>query len=155
MSFMSEASVGLDTNILIYTVDSQDADRCSRAQEIVRLAVDSDCCVIALQTVGEFYAAVTRRGLRSRDEAAQQARDWIRLFPVVEPRSMDAEDALAAAVAGRLSYWDGMLIAALRRAGCSTLLSEDMQDGAVHGGVTIRNPFAGDRLPAEVEALLG
>ena len=27
--------------------------------------------------------------------------------------------------------------------------------GAVHGGVTIRNPFAGDRLPAEIEALLG
>jgi predicted nucleic acid-binding protein len=152
---MSGSSIGLDTNILVYTVDSQDADMCWRAQEIVRLAVSSDCCVIALQTVGEFYAAVTRKGLQSRDAAAQQARDWIRLFPVVEPRAVDAEDALAATVAGRLSYWDGLLLAALRRAGCTTLLTEDMQDGAVHGGVTIRNPFAGDRLPAEIEALLG
>jgi hypothetical protein len=30
-----------------------------------------------------------------------------------------------------------------------------MQDGAVHGSVTIHNPFAGERLPAEIEALLG
>ena len=152
---MSGASVGLDTNILVYAVDSQDAGMCSRAQDVVRLTVQSERGVIALQSVGEFYAAVTRRGLQSRNAAAQQARDWIRLFHVAEPRSIDAEDALAAAVAGRLSYWDGMLLATLRRAGCTTLLSEDMQDGAVHSGVTIRNPFAGERLPAEIEALLG
>jgi predicted nucleic acid-binding protein len=152
---MSGASVGLDTNILVYTVDSQDADMCRRAQDIVRLAVKSNRCVIALQTVGEFYAAVTRRGLQSRAEAAQQARDWIRLFPVVEPRSMDAEDALAGAVVGRLSYWDGMLLATLRRAGCTTLLTEDMHDGAILDGVTIYNPFAGERLSDEIEALLG
>ena len=152
---MSAASVGLDTTILVYTVDSQDAEMCRRAQDIVRLAVEGARGLIALQTVGEFYAAVTRRGLQSRDEAAQQARDWLRLLPVVEPRLADSEDALASAAAGRLSYWDGMLLATLRRAGCTTLLSEDMQDGAIHGGVTIRNPFAGERLPAEIEALLG
>lgn len=155
MSFMSGASVGLDTNVLVYTVDSQDANLCRRAQAIVRLAAESDRCVIALQTVGEFYAAVTRRGLQSRDAAAQQARDWVRLFPVVEPRMVDAEDALAAAAVGRLSYWDGLLVATLRRAGCTVLLSEDMQDGANHNGVTIRNPFTGERLSAEIEALLG
>ena len=124
--------------------------------ELVRLAAaGGNQCVIALQTIGEFYAAVTRRGLQSREEAAQQARDWTRVFKVVEPRTLDAEDALAAAAAGRLSYWDGMLLATLRRAGCTTLLSQDMGDGAVHNGVTIRNPFAGERLPAEVAALLG
>ena len=155
MSFMSGASVGLDTNVLVYTVDSQDANLCRRAQAIVRLAAESDRCVIALQTVGEFYAAVTSRGLQSRDAAAQQARDWVRLFPVVEPRMVDAEDALAAAAVGRLSYWDGLLVATLRRAGCTVLLSEDMQEGANHNGVTIRNPFTGERLPAEIEALLG
>ena len=48
---MSGASVGLDTNILVYTVDSQDAGLCRRAQDIVRLAAESDRCVIALQTV--------------------------------------------------------------------------------------------------------
>ena len=152
---MSGGSVGLDTNVLVYTVDSKDAELCRRAQELVQRAVAGDRCVIALQTIGEFFAAVTRRGLQSRHEAAQQARDWSRLFPVVEPRTSDAQDALSAAERGRLSYWDGMLLATLRRAGCTVLLTEDLQDGAVHGGVTIRNPFAGERLPAEIEALLG
>ncbi|MFO1047197.1 MAG: PIN domain-containing protein [Geminicoccaceae bacterium] len=152
---MSEASVGLDTNVLVYTVDSQNAEKCRRAQELVRLTVATARGLVALQTVGEFYAAVTRRGLQSRDAAAQQARDWLRLFPVVEARFVDVDDALASAAAGRTSYWDGMLLATLRRAGCVALLTEDMQDGAVHAGVTIRNPFAGDRLPAEIDALLG
>lgn len=152
---MSGANVGLDTNILVYTIDSQDAEMCRRAQDIVRLAVASNRALIALQTVGEFYAAVTRRGLQSGDAAAQQARDWLRLFRVVEARSVDAENALASAVAGRTSYWDGMLLATLRRAGCTTLLTEDMQDGAVHGGVTIRNPFVGERLPEDIATLLG
>ncbi len=152
---MSGASIGLDTNILVYAVDSQDADLCRRTQDLVRRAAESNRSVIALQTVGEFYGAVTPRGLRSPEAAAQQARDWIRLFPVVEPRTVDTEDALAEAAAGRLSYWDGLLVATLRRAGCTTLLTEDMQDGAVDGGLTIRNPFAGERLPVEIEALLG
>src|SRR3954462_3286901 len=152
---MSGACVGLDPNILVYTGDSQDTYLCRPAQDIVRLAAESHRGVIALQTVGEFYAAVTRRGLQSRDAAAQQARDWVRLFAVVEPKTIDAEDALASAAVGRLSYWDGLLVATLRRAGCTVLLTEDMQDGAVHGGVAIRNPFAGERLPAEIEALLG
>jgi hypothetical protein len=44
------------------------------------------------------------------------------------------------------------MIAAVGRAGCSILLSEDMQDGAVHDGVTLRNPCAGDELP-DLEAI--
>jgi predicted nucleic acid-binding protein len=152
---MSAGSVGLDTNVLVYTVDSQEGSLCRRAQELVRLAVGADRCVIALQSIGEFYAAVTRRGLQSPAEAAQQARDWARLFRVIEPRTADAEHALEEAARGRLSYWGGMLVATLRRSGCTALLSEDMQDGAMHGGVTIRNPFVGAQLPAEIVALLG
>jgi predicted nucleic acid-binding protein len=79
----------------------------------------------------------------------------VSLFPVVALVPADAEAALQAAGAQRLSYWDGLILATVGRAGCTTLLSEDMQDGAVHGGVTIRNPFAGERLPGEIEALLG
>jgi predicted nucleic acid-binding protein len=150
---MSGASVGLDTNILVYTVDNRDAALCRRAQELVELAVGSGRCVIALQSVGEFYAAVTRRGLQPPDQAARQARDWMYLLRVVDPVTSDAAMALEAAAAGRLSYWDGLLLATLRRSGCTTLLSEDMQDGATHDGVTLCNPFVGDQLPGPVAAL--
>jgi predicted nucleic acid-binding protein len=152
---MSAARVGVDTNVLVYAVDTRETTLCLRAQELVERAVASGRCVIALQSVGEFYAAVTRRGLQSPAEAAQQARDWMSVFPVMEPLAVDAASALAVAAAGRLSYWDGLLLATLRRTGCTVLFSEDMQDGAVHDGITLRNPFVGDALPESVTAALG
>ena len=42
----------------------------------------------------------------------------------------------------QFQVYDSMIIAAAVLAGCKTLYSEDMSDGQVIDGVTIRNPFA-------------
>jgi predicted nucleic acid-binding protein len=44
--------------------------------------------------------------------------------------------------AGRMSYWDALLVACAREAGCRVILTENMTDGANFGGVLIHNPFA-------------
>ena len=41
----------------------------------------------------------------------------------------------------RLSWWDCLVVAAAQLQSCSVLLTEDLQDGAILGGVTVRNPF--------------
>jgi predicted nucleic acid-binding protein len=41
----------------------------------------------------------------------------------------------------RLSWWDSLVIAAAQLQGCVVLLTEDLQDGGVYGGVTVRSPF--------------
>jgi predicted nucleic acid-binding protein len=43
------------------------------------------------------------------------------------------------------SYYDALIVAAALEARCDTLLSEDLQDGRVIDGLTIRNPFLGSR----------
>ncbi len=40
-----------------------------------------------------------------------------------------------------LSYWDATIVEAARAAGCDTVLSEDMTDGADYDGVRVVNPF--------------
>lgn len=40
-----------------------------------------------------------------------------------------------------LQFFDAVIIAVARRAGATLLLSEDMHDGFVIDGLTIRNPF--------------
>ena len=58
------------------------------------------------------------------------------------------------AVAGHsLSFWDAMLWATAKRAGCQVLISEDGQDGRLLGGVTWVNPFASPRAPLLLDAL--
>ena len=42
----------------------------------------------------------------------------------------------------RLGLWDSLVVAAAAEAACVLLLTEDMQDGFLWGGVTIANPFA-------------
>jgi predicted nucleic acid-binding protein len=41
------------------------------------------------------------------------------------------------------SIYDGLIIAAAVRAGCTVVYSEDMQHGQAIDQLTIRNPFAG------------
>jgi predicted nucleic acid-binding protein len=95
--------------------------------------------------------AANRKRLVDRAEAAAGAADDMSLFGIVEPVSMDARPALTAAAAGIHACWDALLLATLGRARCSIVLSQDMQDGVTLEGVTLRHPFQGERLPAELD----
>lgn len=144
----------LDANVLVYAADSRAGVKSARAKEIIRLAARGGRCALSMQTIGEFFHAATRRGLVDRRAAAERAADYMTVFRIADPAANDARAALAEAAAGRFSYWDALLLATLGRAGCTLLLSEDMHDGASLAGVTVRNPFAGDGLPADVAAVL-
>jgi protoheme ferro-lyase len=41
----------------------------------------------------------------------------------------------------RLSWWDSLIVGAAQLQNCVLLLTEDLQDRAVYGAVTVRNPF--------------
>ncbi len=145
----------LDTNILVYSVDSKAGRRHALAAEIVDRAVERDCW-LTLQSVSEFYVAVTRKGIVPVAEAAAQAADWLAMFPTTAASAAGVRTALADAAAGRASYWDALLVATAREAGCAVILTEDMADGAMLGGCRIRNPFAArGGLAAEARHLLG
>ncbi len=45
----------------------------------------------------------------------------------------------------RLSFWDALIVAGARAAGCRWLLSEDLTPGATYDGVEVVDPF---RAPA-------
>lgn len=150
---MSVSRVTLDTNILVYSVDSEAGRRREIAREIIELAVRVDCW-LTLQAVSEFYAAVTRKSLMPRGEAAAQATDWIELFPCLPASATAARTALAAAGTGRASYWDALLLATAAEGGCVAILTEDMADGTTLEGVQIVNPFArGTLSPAAADLL--
>jgi predicted nucleic acid-binding protein len=52
------------------------------------------------------------------------------------------------AASHQFALWDAIMLAAAGASGCRLLLSEDMQDGFIWRGVTIRNPFTGLPGPA-------
>jgi predicted nucleic acid-binding protein len=145
----------LDTNILVYAMDRA-ADRRHRlAGQIIDLAVRKDCW-LTLQSISEFYSAITRKRVMPPARAAALAEDWLTVFPTIGATSVGIRVALAHAVSGRASYWDALLLATAAEAGCNLILTEDMADGSVLGGIRIHNPFAADGgLTEEARRLLG
>ena len=141
---MSDRRFTLDTNILFYAMDKEAGSRHKLAMEIVDRASVSDCVVI-LQSLCEFFSAVTGKGKMPPEEAEEQIKDWMELFPVVSASSKSLIRALKAVKEHKLSFWDAMLWAVAREAGVTLLLSEDFQHDRVLDGTKFCNPFLLDK----------
>lgn len=81
---MSAETFSLDTNILVYALDSAAGVRHALAAEIVARAATCDCR-LTLQSLSEFYGVVPRKGIVPKAEAAAQVEDWLLLFPALAP----------------------------------------------------------------------
>ena len=130
----------LDTNLLVYSVDLDAGARHQLALRVVDKAPDADCW-LTLQSLSEFYAAVTRKRIMSTADAAAQVNDWLAIFPLIAASASAVRAALTDAVARRASYWDALLVATAGEAGCRLILTEDLAHGSTFGGVEIHNPF--------------
>jgi predicted nucleic acid-binding protein len=120
----------LDTNLLVYATDGRDPLRQSAAIEIFVRAARRDC-VPTVQVLSEFFHAVSRKGIIPRSEAAPQVRRWMDVFALAPAASASALAlALEAATAGRFQFYDALLLATAREAGCTAVVSADMADGA-------------------------
>ena len=143
----------LDTNVLVYSIDRAAGRRHETAKHIMTLAAVGPCC-LTLQSISEFYAVATRKGMLRPVEAVPIAEAMIHLFRIAAASTTAVRAALSTAAAGLASYWDALLVMTAAEAGCTTVLSEDMSDGSVLGGVRILNPFARRGISPAAEAIL-
>ncbi len=74
-------------------------------------------------------------------DAAEQVHDWMVLFPTVTASPTAVSTAMSLVIEHPLSFWDALLIATVKEAGVSHLLTEDMQDGRSVLGVSLINPL--------------
>jgi predicted nucleic acid-binding protein len=153
-SCMSAERFTLDTNILIYAVDARDGHKRDFAINIIEAAVGLDC-PLALQVVGEFYVAATTKLKLAAKDAADRSAQLIASFDTFGYSVHAVRAALEEAPKRRFSYWDSVLLASAAEAGCTTIFSEDMADGARFGSIVIANPFRSDGLAPHAKAVLG
>ena len=141
----------LDTNILIYAIDSSQGSKHEVARGLLVHAARTRQALM-LQSLNEF-ASVTRGkrliSLATLQEAMERNRN---AFVLVAASVDDLLLALQAQEEHNLPLWDALFWATARRAGCRLILSEDFQDGRELGGVRFVNPFK--LSPREVRTLL-
>ena len=131
----------IDTNVLVYA-DSADApDKQACATGLIAQHLRSSDGVISTQVLNEFVNAALRKLALPLEIVRARVRLYSR-FETVNASSSAILDALDLHALHPISFWDALILQAARQSGCVQLLTEDMQTGAVIGGVRIVNPFA-------------
>lgn len=126
-----------DTGVLLYllSADSRKADRAEA--ELVEKGV------LSVQVLNEFASVATRKlglSLAEVREVLATVRAVCEVVPITEATH---DTGLDVAARYGLSIYDAMIVSAALLSGCTTLLSEDMQDvQVIDGRLAIRNPFA-------------
>ena len=146
--------IALDSNIFVYVSDSRFVAKQAAAVGVVE-TLSRRRAVIGLQTVGETQNVLLRKLKVPPADAAAFGVFMLQSFECASAVPEDAAFALAEMAAGRLSYWDALLLSTVARAGCTAMMTEDLQDGATILGVEIVNPFADGGLSERAQALLG
>ena len=141
-----------DTNVLVYAADRDAGEKHRIAVDLIRRARGRDC-VVTLQSLAELFRVLTRKGKVEAVKAIEVVQAWRDAAPVFAADETCLVDAMEAVAAHGWSFWDAMIWATAKRAGCRLLIGEDGQDGRTLGGVTIVNPFTASPSPLLNEAL--
>ena len=137
---MTRQRFSVDTNLLIYSIDTDAGPRHEQARDLMDALADADC-VLTLQALAEFFHAATRKSKMPAAEAAALVHDWMELFPVAVADGRTLREAIALRNEHGFGFWDALLVEAARAAGVTRLLTEDMQDGRRVGALLLKNPF--------------
>jgi predicted nucleic acid-binding protein len=137
------ATVFIDTNILLYSIDEDPAAlmKRQRAQQILL----TESWGWSVQVAAEFYVNATssKRPFRLKPvDATALVETWL-ASPTVSLTPPLLRMAIEFQQRFQLSYWDAAIIAAAKQMGCPTVFSEDLSGGQTFEGVTVVNPFAG------------
>jgi predicted nucleic acid-binding protein len=127
----------LDTNVFVYAV-MQDDPRSDEAEKLI-----AEGGTVSVQVLNEFAAVVRRKIKMPWDEVRFAVENIRSLCPDPLPITIDThQEALAIAEKYGYRIYDALVVASALEANCTTLYSEDMQDGQViNSRLTIRNPF--------------
>ncbi len=124
-----------DTNVVLYLLD--DSPKADRAETILGQGP-----LISVQVLNEALANCRRKAGLSLEETREFLAGVRALCPV-EVLTLQTHD-VGCALSERYGFstYDAMIVASALTAGCTTLWSEDMQNGLlVENQLRIENPF--------------
>jgi predicted nucleic acid-binding protein len=131
----------LDSNVLLYTEDADAPLKREIALRHVRAAFADPGGVISTQVLQEFYVNAVRKLAMTKPAARERVLAFAKLNVVPVTTDLIAS-AMEMHQLHAISFWDALIVRTAAAAGCTTLLSEDLQDGASYEGVRIVNPFS-------------
>ena len=130
-------NIFVDTNILVYSV----ADDLRKRDIADKLLLSHDI-VVSAQVISEFIVVTIRKHILETPKAIEYAKQFMQVFQVVPLTKNTITSAVEVMGKYHFSYWDSLILAAALKTGCTSVYSEDLQDGQrIEETLTIVNPF--------------
>lgn len=132
----------VDTNILVYAHDADAGEKHAAAARSVAELWDSRSGIISIQVLQELYVTLTRKAATpvTRNIARRLVRNYLTWELVLNDGAVllhasEIEENY------RLSFWDGLIVAAAYSKNAAVILTEDLNHGQSIEGIRIQNPF--------------
>jgi predicted nucleic acid-binding protein len=135
--------VFVDTNIFVYARQAGEPRKQHVASQWIERLWRDQLGRTSIQVLNELNVTLTCKihPVLSPDDSW----DHISSLFAWDPQPLNAELLTRARELSRrhtLSWWDSLIVSAAQAQNCALLLTEDLQDRAIYGGVTVHNPFA-------------
>jgi len=138
-------NVFIDTNILIYSFDRLDEVKHQIAVDLLTELVEKNEIIVSTQVINEFIVVMTSKVTYplSPETVELHINKFNQVFNVRPIQMTDCIKALSILKRYGFNYWDSLIVATALKSGCSTLYTEDMQDGQIiEKKLKIINPFS-------------
>ncbi|MBF0412741.1 MAG: PIN domain-containing protein [Desulfamplus sp.] len=136
---MTEAKYLFDTNMWVYLYSFD--PKGIIVQKLINTHFDN--IVVSTQVLNELYNVLTRKNLKTKEDAYEIVNDLIENYNIYCIDEQCIKRGVEINIKYHFSYWDSLIIAAALETGCSTLYSEDLQHKQViEETVTVLNPFS-------------
>jgi predicted nucleic acid-binding protein len=129
-----------DTNIFLYLYSDGNPEKQKRARDLYREHASPGAILVRTQVIQEFYAAATRK-MRMPQPTARGLTEAMCELPLVIVTPVHIRSAMDNEQRYRISFWDGLILAAAEAGGAEVLYTEDLNDGQRYGTVLARNLF--------------
>ena len=133
----------IDSNVFFYLVDEASPAKHATARTLVGDALSRDSGGVSFQVLQETLHVLTRKlkVIANADDAADSMRHTLQPMWRVQPSPDLYADAMQIQQRQGLTFYDSLIVAAALQAGCTRLLSEELQHGQRIGKLRIENPF--------------
>ena len=133
----------VDSNVLVYAVDKAVSAKQKKARGIVAdVFADGSAYRVSSQVLAEFSSVAVRKLGISAPILLALLAEMGKIAHVAIDNALVSRAVEIQGIYG-IQYYDAQIVAAAERLGCSSILTEDLNDGQMYCGITAVNPFKG------------
>jgi predicted nucleic acid-binding protein len=103
------SKVFLDTNILIYSLDSSDAGKRKKSRRLIKSLAGENSGVISTQVMQEFYVAATAK-LGADPLLIKDILRSLERFETIMVSPALIKEAIDCSIINRVSFWDALIV---------------------------------------------